>query len=185
MLLTPGKAFLIGQNTTIEQVRAGGITKNIIREAFALLHYNNPCHTMYHLAHLHNKKLNLGLPTSSLCFDRHATKEMKNAVDMAGDYHKFILDKHFSHDITVCFHTEYFAAIKRSGIDINYSIQLIPYISANKVHEDALPMNSYSPEDAYRFSLDLIATMNSYSPDDVYQFCKEILRNPCKKEYEK
>ena len=45
-------------------------------------------------------------------------------------------------------------------------------------------MNTYSPEDVYYFSLDLIRIMNSYSPDDVYQFCKEILRNPCKKEYD-
>ena len=58
---------------------------------------------MYHLAHLLNSKSALGLPTSLQCFDRHATEEMKTAFDMAGDYHKFILDRHFSHDIMVCF----------------------------------------------------------------------------------
>ena len=51
---------------------------------------------------------------------------MKNAFDMAGDYHKFILNRHFNHDISVYFLIGYFAAIKLSDIDIFlYSSSLI------------------------------------------------------------
>ena len=37
----------------------------------------------------------------SNCFNRYATEEMKYAFEMAGDYHKFILERHFRNNIWV------------------------------------------------------------------------------------
>ena len=45
-----------------------------------------------------------GKDNASSCFDTHATQEVRNAILWAGDYHKFVLDRTFTHqEIEVCF----------------------------------------------------------------------------------
>ena len=38
-----------------------------------------------------------GKDNSSSCFDTYATQEVRNAILWAGDYHKFVLDRTFTH----------------------------------------------------------------------------------------
>ena len=57
----------------------------------------------------------LGADNSSSCFDTYATQEVRNAILWAGDYHKFVLDRTFTHQKKeVC--------IPSSSLFINHSL---------------------------------------------------------------
>ena len=50
-----------------------------------------------------------GKDNSSSCFDTYATQEVRNAILWAGDYHKFVLDRTFTHQkrevcMPICIH---------------------------------------------------------------------------------